>query len=197
MTLCEKIIAAHAVVDAKVGAARRAGRRSPATRCSSAPTCASATSTSRPWPRRSFKPGHRARRRERVGARERVRLPRSPDLPRHRSCPKAHIKMGLREQAHEPRHRAGERSPRASGREALRRGAPRRQAAWAPRRICHNKVIEDIALPGQLVDRHRLAHVHGGLARLLRLRRRLDRHGQRVVHARHPGEACPRPFASC
>jgi hypothetical protein len=52
--------------------------------------------------------------------------------------------------------------------------------------ICHNKVIEDIALPGQLVDRHRQPHVHGGRARLLRVRRRLDRHGERLVHEGRP-----------
>ena len=49
--------------------------------------------------------------------------------------------------------------------------------------ICHNKVIEEIALPGPGRRRHRLAHLHGRRARLLRVRRRLDRHGQRLVHA--------------
>src|SRR3712207_7776284 len=36
--------------------------------------------------------------------------------------------------------------------------------------------------------RHRLAHLHGGRARLLRLRGGFDRHGERLVHEGHPPE---------
>ena len=51
--------------------------------------------------------------------------------------------------------------------------------------ICHNAVVEDLALPGQIVigtDSHTcMAGVLGCFA----FRRRLNRHGERLVHERH------------
>jgi 3-isopropylmalate/(R)-2-methylmalate dehydratase large subunit len=67
-----------------------------------------------------------------------------------RVMPEAHIQMGC---ASKPRRspRCRSRSPIEAGRQALRRGRARRQDGGLSEGICHNIVIEDIALPGQLV----------------------------------------------
>ena len=96
--------------------------------------------------------------------------------------PKAHRDMGLDVQARKLAVVQDAFAKRAGIKlygEVHRDGKPAGSEA-----ICHNKVVEEIALPGQVVVGHRQPHVHGGRARVLRLRRRLDRHGQRVGHAR-------------
>jgi 3-isopropylmalate/(R)-2-methylmalate dehydratase large subunit len=62
--------------------------------------------------------------------------------------PEAHVKMGLRDQARARGRAGGVHLP--PGRQALRRGRARRPLVGSDA-ICHNKVIEDIALPGQVV----------------------------------------------
>jgi 3-isopropylmalate/(R)-2-methylmalate dehydratase large subunit len=65
--------------------------------------------------------------------------------------PEAHVKMGLREQARRSRScRRRSRRSRASSSTARSSAAGKLVGSEA---ICHNIVIEDIALPGQVVDR--------------------------------------------
>jgi hypothetical protein len=96
-----------------------------------------------------------------------------------RVMPEAHVKMGLRSRP-VARHRAGGVHQEA-GRQALRRGA-RAARRWAQRGHLPQQGHRGHRLPGQVVAGTDSPHLHGGRARLLRVRRGLDRHGQRLVH---------------
>ncbi len=181
MTLCEKILAAHAIVDAKAGQARRArgeaGRR-----------------VLRAHRRALLARVRDADGRVALPRRARRKTPRSPSprasSPSAITSPSSISIMPKAHKRHGPRRAGARRSPPCRRRSRSKQGIKlygevhRDGKLVGSEAICHNKVIEEIALPGPGRRRHRLAHVHGGRARVLRVRRRLDRHGQRLVHAR-------------
>ena len=194
MTLCEKILARHAIVDAQAPSRSASPRSSRATRSSRGTDVRFSHEYVTPMAESLFRA--RARRgREGDRARERLRLPRSPHVPRphHAEGPPRH---GPRGAGATSSRRCRRRSRRSSGIKlygevhrdgklvGLRGHLPQqgRRGDRAPR-------------PARRGDRH--PHVHGGRPRLLRVRRRLDRHGQRLVHARRARHASPRRRASC
>ena len=129
--------------------ARRARRACPpssrATRSSRAPTCASRTSTSRRWPSRSSATG--------FGADAKVSEPESVFAFRDHLTfldlimPKAHRDMGLDVQARKLATVQDEFAKRERH-QALRRGAPRRQARRAPRPSATTRSSRSSRCPG-------------------------------------------------
>src|ERR1043166_7072085 len=115
----------------------------------------------------------RARHTPRIG----LRLPRPPDVPGPRDAGRE-TQDGTPRPRERTRHHTGE-FHRAAGHKALRRERGRRLGGHLPQR---GRRRHRAAGPAR--HPHGLAHVHGGRARLLRLRRRLDRHGERLVHQR-------------
>ncbi len=73
-----------------------------------------------------------------------------------------------------------------AGHQALRRGATATASSSGSRGHLPQQGRRGDRAPRPGRRRDRLAHLHGRRARLLRVRRRLDRHGQRLVHARRP-----------
>ena len=110
--------------------------------------------------------------------------------------PKAHKDMGLDVQARKLATVQDDFAKRANVKVYGEVWSPRREAFVGSEAICHNMVIEELALPGQLVIGVRQPYVHGGSARLLRVRGGADGHGQRVAHTATCASPSRRPRAS-
>jgi 3-isopropylmalate/(R)-2-methylmalate dehydratase large subunit len=146
MTLCEKIIAAHAVVDARTGKLGVAAVK---------PGDALFVRTDVRFSHEYVTPMAEALFREGFGPDSRVNEPESVFAFRDHLTfldsvmPAAHLKMGLREQAQSlatvQESFAKKQGVKLYG-EVFRDGK-----LVGSEGICHNKVIEEIALPGQLV----------------------------------------------
>ena len=112
------------------------------------------------------------------------------------SQPETHVKQGLLPFVRDLS--AAHQRLRAHGCTALHATTAslpsRRQKASAG--ICHAMMAEQYALPGPARGRHRLAHAAQRRAGLLRLRRRHDRHGERVGHRRSCALPCRSRCAS-
>ena len=146
MTLCEKIIAAHAVVDAREGKLGVAAVK---------PGDALFVRTDVRFSHEYVTPMAEALFREGIGPDARVSEPESVFAFRDhltfldQIMPAAHIKMGLREQA---RSLATVQESFTEKQGVKLYGEVYRDGKLVGSEgICHNKVIEDIALPGQLV----------------------------------------------
>ncbi len=182
MTLCEKIIAAHAVVDAK---ADRVGV--PAVQ----PGDALFVRTDVRFSHEYVTPMAESFFRAGLGPDATVTEPESVYAFRDHltfldrvMSPEAHIKLGLREQAASLATVQEAFTTRQGIKlygEVVRDGRDGRLGGHLPQQGHRG---DRPPRPGG--GRHRLAHVHGGRARLLRLRGGLDRHGQRVAHPRRP-----------
>lgn len=146
MTLCEKIIAAHAVVDAKTGQLGVAAVQ---------PGDALFVRTDVRFSHEYVTPMAEALFREGIGPDAKVTEPESVFAFRDhltfldQVMPAAHLKMGLREQAHSL---ATVQQSFAEKQGVKLYGEVHRDGKLVGSEgICHNKVIEEIALPGQLV----------------------------------------------
>ena len=147
MTLCEKIIAAHAIVDAKTGTlgvtAVKPGD------ALFVRTDVRFSSRVRDADGRCALPRRLRRGREGHRAGERLRVPRPPDVPRPGDARRRTARWASTQQAaSSPRCRTASPSGTASSSTARCSATGRPSAREA---ICHNKVIEELALPGQLV----------------------------------------------
>lgn len=177
MTLCEKIIAQHAIVDAKAGLVGVTAVK---------PGDSLFVRSSVRFSHEYVTPMAESLFAAALGKDAKVTHPESVFAFRDHLTfldlvmPKKHIEMGLKEQAAKLETVQAAFTKKQGIK--LYGEVKRDGKTVGSEAICHNKVIEEIGAARRHRHRHRLAYVHGGLARMLRLWSRLDRHGERLVY---------------